>query len=294
MAGSDKVKGSKRKGGVSISVSALSNELNHSKHESKHSSKKEPSKKKRKATKPVSESESESESEERAYAESFDELSDDEIEDEYDLSRLTSLPTGDNELSDEPIISVDDGDDEADIRDDKEDVKEEYNDDTADEQSEADDEAGGDDEAEDDSENDSEIENINAAGQEKHAKKKRRTDPEAFSSAMTAILTSHLKAHDRADPVLVRSKKTAKEIDDAKLEAKARRELRKDKLKMLDKERIRDVITGVRDGETPDADAVQKNTAHEKLLKKTAKRGVVKLFNTVIEAQKKAAAALAV
>ncbi|KAK9364783.1 Rrp15p-domain-containing protein [Lipomyces kononenkoae] len=158
------------------------------------------------------------------------------------------------------------------------------------------DDAHGDDEEDDvsESDDDDEIEDINNAAHEKRTKKQKRTDPEAFSSAMTAILSSHLKAHDRKDPVLVRSKKTAKAIEESKLEAKARRELRLEKKQFLDRERIKDVITGVREGDAPNPDAVQKTTEHERMLKKIAKRGVVKLFNTVIEAQKKATGALTV
>ncbi|KAK9239251.1 Rrp15p-domain-containing protein [Lipomyces kononenkoae] len=158
------------------------------------------------------------------------------------------------------------------------------------------DDAQGDDEEDEESasDGDEEIEDINNAALEKRTKKKKRTDPEAFSSAMTAILSSHLKAHDRKDPVLVRSKKTAKAIEESKLEAKARRELRLEKKGFLDRERIKDVITGVREGDEPNPDAVRKTTERERMLKKTAKRGVVKLFNTVIEAQKKATDALSV
>ncbi|KAK7205318.1 Rrp15p-domain-containing protein [Myxozyma melibiosi] len=163
------------------------------------------------------------------------------------------------------------------------------NEDEGDENSDADSESG-----DDDSDGDEEIEHINAAAHEKQPKKKKNLDPAAFSTAMTAILGSHLKAHDRSDPVLVRSKKAAKEIEDAKLEAKAKRALRMEKKGLLDKERVKDVISGLREGEATDPDAVQKNTEREKKLKKTAKRGVVKLFNTVIEAQKKAIANLAV
>lgn len=123
---------------------------------------------------------------------------------------------------------------------------------------------------------------------------KRNLDPASFSTAMSAILGSHLKAHDRSDPVLVRSKKAAREIEETKLEAKAKRALRMEKKDLLDKERVKDVISGLREGEVADPDAVQRNTELEKRLKKTAKRGVVKLFNTVIEAQKQAIASMAV
>ncbi|KAJ8101759.1 Rrp15p-domain-containing protein [Lipomyces tetrasporus] len=225
------------------------------------------------------------------YTESFDELSD-LGNDEFDVKDFSN---GDQqeireESLDENTAEVEPDSDSNEGLDDSDELE-------AHEKDQEDDDDGnaeGDDEAESESGSDEEIENINAAANEKRTKKKRKVDPEAFSSAMTAILSSHLKAHDRKDPVLVRSKQTAKAIEESKLEAKARRELRLEKKQLLDKERITDVITGVREGETPDPDAVHRNTEHEKLLKKTAKRGVVKLFNTVIEAQKKATAALAV
>ncbi|KAK9450961.1 Rrp15p-domain-containing protein [Limtongia smithiae] len=135
---------------------------------------------------------------------------------------------------------------------------------------------------------DEEIEQINASALESRKRTKKNNDPEAFSSAISAILSSHLKAHDRSDPILVRSKGKAKAIEDQKLEAKARRELRLEKIKLLDRERIKDVLTGVREGETPTEDAARLTSEHEKRLKQTAKRGVVKLFNTVMEAQRRA------
>ncbi|KAK9323969.1 Rrp15p-domain-containing protein [Lipomyces orientalis] len=224
------------------------------------------------------------------YAESFDELSD-PSNDEFDVKDFSNGEQHDieEESIDENVAEVEPDSDSNEEQDDSDELE-------ADEEDQEDDDgnAEGDDEAESESDSDEEIENMNFAANEKRTKKKRKADPDAFSSAMTAILSSHLKAHDRKDPVLVRSKQTAKAIEESKLEAKARRELRLEKKQLLDKERIRDVITGVRERETPDPDAVHRNTEREKLLKKTAKRGVVKLFNTVIEAQKKAAAALAV
>ncbi|KAK9375534.1 Rrp15p-domain-containing protein [Lipomyces chichibuensis] len=225
------------------------------------------------------------------YAESFDEFSDDEevVHHEVDVSDVSrgeeqDIYEDNSADGDEPSI---DSNDEQEFSDDNDEEGAEV-------QEEDDIDAEGDDEGESELDDDEEIENINAAANEKRTKQKKRTDPEAFSSAMTAILSSHLKAHDRKDPVLVRSKQTAKAIEESKLEAKARRELRLEKKQFLDKARIRDVITGIREGETPNPDAVQKNTERERKLKKTAKRGVVKLFNTVIEAQKKATDALAV
>ncbi|KAK9485868.1 Rrp15p-domain-containing protein [Lipomyces starkeyi] len=225
------------------------------------------------------------------YAESFDELSDDEelVHHEFDVAGVSR-----GEEQDIYEDNSTDGDEPRSDSNDEEEVSDDNDEKGAEVQEEDDDDAEVDYEAESELDDDEEIENINAAANEKRTKQKKRTDPEAFSSAMTAILSSHLKAHDRKDPVLVRSKQTAKAIEESKLEAKARRELRLEKKQLLDKERIKDVITGIREGETPNPDAVQKTTERERMLKKTAKRGVVKLFNTVIEAQKKATDALAV
>ncbi|KAK9313062.1 Rrp15p-domain-containing protein [Lipomyces starkeyi] len=242
------------------------------------------------------------------YAESFDELSDDEeLVHKFDVAGVSR-----GEEQDIYEDNSTDGDEPRSDSNDEEEVSDDNDEKGAEVQEEDDDDAEGDFEAESELDDDEEIENITAAANEKRTKRnvialaifacthltihaeKKRTDPEAFSSAMTAILSSHLKAHDRKDPVLVRSKQTAKAIEESKLEAKARRELRLEKKQFLDKERIKDVITGIREGETPNPDAVQMTTERERMLKKTAKRGVVKLFNTVIEAQKKATDALAV
>ncbi|KAK9343827.1 Rrp15p-domain-containing protein [Lipomyces starkeyi] len=224
------------------------------------------------------------------YAESFDELSDDEeLVHKFDVAGVSR-----GEEQDIYEDNSTDGDEPRSDSNDEEEVSDDNDEKGAEVQEEDDDDAEGDFEAESELDDDEEIENITAAANEKRTKQKKRTDPEAFSSAMTAILSSHLKAHDRKDPVLVRSKQTAKAIEESKLEAKARRELRLEKKQFLDKERIKDVITGIREGETPNPDAVQMTTERERMLKKTAKRGVVKLFNTVIEAQKKATDALAV
>lgn len=106
---------------------------------------------------------------------------------------------------------------------------------------------------------------------------RKRVNPEDFSTAMTAILSSHLKAHDRKDPVLVRSRGIVKEIERSKLEAKARRALKAEKKTKMDRERVIDPITGLTELQKRDLDdiqdAVKVNTEKEKTLKRTAKRG---------------------
>ncbi|KAK9479857.1 Rrp15p-domain-containing protein [Lipomyces japonicus] len=221
--------------------------------------------------------------EEKVEEESEDIVSEDEDEseeiDEFDVD----VETGSDDESSPESQSENESENEAEADNEADNEKSDDEDDENDEQESSQDES--------DSNSDAEIENINLAGQQKKKKKTKRTDPEAFSTAITAILGSHLKAHDRTNPVLVRSKASARVIEESKLEAKAKRELRIEKKQLLDKERIKDVISGTREGETAAPDAVKLTTEHEKSLKKTAKRGVVKLFNTVLEAQKKAAAA---
>jgi hypothetical protein len=93
---------------------------------------------------------------------------------------------------------------------------------------------------------------------------------------MSAILDSKVKAHDRKNPILIRSKKSAKELESAKLEAKARRALNSEKRALLDKDRKINLI--------PEENATQA-LEHEKKLRKIAQRGVVQLFNAIQAAQ---------
>ena len=116
-------------------------------------------------------------------------------------------------------------------------------------------------------------------------KKRKRNDPDAFATSMSKILSSKLSTSKRSDPVLSRSKEastTTKDLADAKLEAKARHKLREEKRAALDKGRVRDVL-GLESAETSTAEVVEE----ERRLKKTAQRGVVKLFNAVRAAQVK-------
>ncbi|KAI9760521.1 MAG: mitochondrial fusion and transport protein ugo1 [Chaenotheca gracillima] len=118
------------------------------------------------------------------------------------------------------------------------------------------------------------------------SKKRKRNDPDAFATSISKILSSKLTTSKRADPVLARSRSAAEaghELSEAKLEAKARRKLRDDKRVELDRGRVRDVL-GVEE-EKPGTAA--ENFEVEKRLRKTAQRGVVKLFNAVRAAQVK-------
>lgn len=106
-----------------------------------------------------------------------------------------------------------------------------------------------------------------------HKKKKRKHDPAVFSTTMSKILASHLTTKARHDPVLVRAKRVATGVDESKLEAKARRVLREERRAEMELGRVKDLA------------ADEEGVALERRLRKTAQRGVVKLFNAVRAAQ---------
>lgn len=140
----------------------------------------------------------------------------------------------------------------------------------------------------------------------KARKTTKRNDPLAFSTSLNAILSSKLSTSKRSDPVLARSKtaiQASHEVAESKLETKARRALRDQKRKESEKGRVRDVLLGDRTSSSL-ADAVPKEAGsaagedaggisaaqiaeQERRLRKTAQRGVVKLFNAVRAAQVK-------
>lgn len=134
----------------------------------------------------------------------------------------------------------------------------------------------------------------------KTRKKSKRNDPSAFAASISAILSSKLTSSKRPDPVLARSTTAAaatSSISSAKLEAKAKRKLKEDKRKLLSKGRIRNTLLGTADEEGLALDGEGKGMSgmnaaeiaeQEKVLRKTAQRGVVKLFNAVRAAQVKA------
>lgn len=119
----------------------------------------------------------------------------------------------------------------------------------------------------DELEDEDDIDDILAAQNTTNGKKRKRNDPAAFSETMSKILSSHLTIKARKDPVLVRAKKFRENIDDSKLEAKARRVLKEEKRKELDKGRVKDVVPKT------DDEAARKTLEHEKRLRKTAQRG---------------------
>ena len=127
-------------------------------------------------------------------------------------------------------------------------------------------------------------------------KTRKAGDPAAFSNSIAKILGSKLSTSKRADPVLARSA-TAQEANESllnsRLEAKARQKLSEDRKKDLERGRVKEVLLG-RDGSAPNDGgeagqelSVGEMQEQEKRLRKTAQRGVVKLFNAVRAAQVK-------
>lgn len=145
------------------------------------------------------------------------------------------------------------------------------------------------------SNSDSEDEDSDTNSNPNLIRKRKRNDPEAFATSMSKILGSKLSTSKRADPVLSRSVtaiEASKEITDQALEKKARHKLKEDKKAALEKGRVKDVLgastafdaaNGYGIGE--ERPSVQQTMELEKRLRKTAQRGVVKLFNAVRAAQ---------
>jgi hypothetical protein len=120
--------------------------------------------------------------------------------------------------------------------------------------------------------------------------RKKRNDPTAFATSISKILDTKLSTAKRSDPVLSRSKSAAdanRSLADARLEVKARAQIRAEKKAAREKGHVKDVL-GVETAGV-DTGAILEE---EKRLKKTAQRGVVKLFNAVRAAQVKAEEAM--
>ena len=131
--------------------------------------------------------------------------------------------------------------------------------------------------------------------------KSKRNDPTAFATSMTKILSTKLATSRRADPVLSRSAdahRASRDVVDAALEAKARRQMREHRRLALEKGRVRDVLGGLAEAEADilgqqeeGGVSVAETQTRERRLRKVAHRGVVVLFRAVREAQERAARA---
>ncbi|KAI9675844.1 MAG: hypothetical protein M1829_003270 [Trizodia sp. TS-e1964] len=128
--------------------------------------------------------------------------------------------------------------------------------------------------------------------------KRKRNNPEAFATSISKILSSKLSSNKRADPVLSRSKsalEASQGLADFRLETKARKKLNEEHKSTLDRGRVRDVLgletaadgKGAGVGESAHTISVGEIKELENRLRKTAQRGVVKLFNAVRAAQVK-------
>jgi hypothetical protein len=143
------------------------------------------------------------------------------------------------------------------------------------------------------SDSESDEEDDGDGGNPNLVKKRKRNDPEAFATSMSKILSSKLSTSKRSDPVLSRSQtaiQASKEITDLALEKKAKRNMKEEKRVALDKGRVKDVLgasTAFDAASGREGVSVQETLELEKRLRKTAQRGVVKLFNAVRAAQVK-------
>lgn len=100
------------------------------------------------------------------------------------------------------------------------------------------------------------------------------TTSDAFSSAVNALLDTHLKAHDRSTPILARSKHISKNLESEKLLQKAKRSILHEKKLRLTMNHQTNVLA---EG--------NESLLKEKKLKKIAQRGTIKLFNAIAKAQ---------
>lgn len=105
-------------------------------------------------------------------------------------------------------------------------------------------------------------------------------DGERFASAFNAIIGSKIKAYDRKDPILARNKSHLKQLESDRLNAKAKKEIKAEHRQLLERVRRKNLLPSAEEPEKA-REFIEK----EKKLKKTAQRGVVKLFNAVLATQ---------
>lgn len=123
----------------------------------------------------------------------------------------------------------------------------------------------------------------------KRKKKSKRNDPNAFATSLSKILSTKLATSKRADPVLARSAaahEASKAAVDTALEVKARKQIRDQKKRALEKGRVKDVLIATTNDNTGELETSTTEIMEtERRLRKVAQRGVVKLFNAVRAAQ---------
>ncbi|KAJ4346911.1 pre-60S ribosomal particles component [Didymosphaeria variabile] len=116
-------------------------------------------------------------------------------------------------------------------------------------------------------------------------KVRKRNDPEAFATSISKILNTKLTSQKRSEPILSRSKSAQeanRTLSDQKLTHAANKKLLAEKKAAQEKGRVKDVL-GLNDPSVSTA----ATTAKEKELRRTAQKGVIKLFNAVRAAQVK-------
>ncbi|GAV52184.1 hypothetical protein ZYGR_0AG01750 [Zygosaccharomyces rouxii] len=142
-------------------------------------------------------------------------------------------------------------------------------------------------EEEEEEEEEEEVDDDDDFPTKKKSKVSKHDDGSAgFSNAMNAILSSHLKAYDRDDPIMARNKKVLKKNESDKLERQARKALLVEKKKKLNKVRRKDVIPKVTDDSgDKTGEEIRDVLEKEARLKKIARKGAVKLFNAILTTQ---------
>ncbi|AJW09398.1 Rrp15p [Saccharomyces cerevisiae YJM1444] len=142
-----------------------------------------------------------------------------------------------------------------------------------------------DEEEEEDDDDDEEEEDDDFPRKKKSKNSKHDDGSTGFSAAVNAILSSHLKAYDRKDPIMARNKKVLKQSESEKLEYKAKKALLAEKKKLLGKARKTDIIP-IASGEDR-SENIRKVLEKETALRKIAQKGAVKLFNAILATQVK-------
>ncbi|EGR49481.1 uncharacterized protein TRIREDRAFT_60300 [Trichoderma reesei QM6a] len=254
-----------------------------------------PNKKQRKAQAYNSDSEPEEEQQQQQQQQAFDPVnlldSDDDIH---------NAPADDGAGADEDSSSS--SDEEAPVEKTKKAVakkskskKSESEPETAQQEDDDDDDEEGQDEAgEGESDDDDDDDDEFDLGVDAPKTKSKRNDPTAFATSLSKILSTKLSASKRSDPVLSRSAaahEASKAAVDIALEAKARRKLKEQKRVALEKGRVKDVLVASVDESGEPEMTTSEILAIEKTLRKTAQRGVIRMFNAVRAAQVQAAEA---
>ncbi|CAK9439668.1 uncharacterized protein LODBEIA_P37680 [Lodderomyces beijingensis] len=186
-------------------------------------------------------------------------------------TRETELESQDSNLDEESELDENDEVNVVDVSSDDDDEEEEE-------------------EEEDDDDDDEEVdddlpeEDEDSFPLKKKQKKNKDNGSESFATAFNSIINSKLKAYDRKDPILVRNKATLKKLESDKLENKARKSILAERKQFQDKHRVKNLLPAATDD---GGSQVRAFLEKEKQMKKTAQRGVVRLFNAVLSTQLK-------